>query len=107
MPIAPPLPGCRSIRELLHCTAPALAAQPWLERQFAVLRDVLPVPSKSNADDWWLVDGEGTAIRLGGVKRMTLLARSGGHPIDVAGIWNGLEFRTLGVRDDSGYQPLL
>ena len=92
---------------MLHCTAQALAAQPWLERQFAVLRDVLPIPPTSNADDWWLVDSEDIAIRLGGAKRMTLLARSGGHPIDVAGIWNGFEFRPLGVRDDSGYQPLI
>jgi hypothetical protein len=105
-PIMPPLPGARSICEFLDGAARAVAKQPWLVRMFGVLRDVRPIPIDVEGDAWCVADSGNAALPLVGPRRMELLARSGGQPIDLAGIWNGSEFRPLGVRDDSGYHPL-
>jgi hypothetical protein len=83
-----------------------VAKQPWLVRMFGVLRDVRPIPIDVEGDAWCVADSGNAALPLVGPRRMELLARSGGQPIDLAGIWNGSEFRPLGVRDDSGYHPL-
>src|SRR4029453_19077134 len=87
------LPGRDRLAPSL-CGAPhARGRQPWLGRLLCVVRDVIPVIGQN--ERWSLVDRDRAAIPLGGTGAWSLLARSGGHPIDVAGEWDGRALRPL------------
>ena len=87
------LPGADSFAACLRDTTRALGSQPWLGRLLCVVRDVVPVIGEG--ERWSLVDRDRAAITLGGTGRWSLLALSGGHPIDVAGEWDGRVLRPL------------
>ena len=94
MPTA--LPGCRSIEMAISVYAQALQQNPWLERIPLVLEAVIP---ESVRDRWRLRDLTHHWLPLDpqNVWNWELLALSGGHPITVAGEWDGLVFYPLSV----------
>lgn len=87
------LPGADSFAVCLRQAAHALGCQPWLGRLACVVRGVVPVIGLD--DRWSLVDRDRAAVPLAGTGTWSLLAISGGHPIDVAGEWNGRDLRPL------------
>lgn len=87
------LPGADSFAACLREAADALGRQPWLGRLPCVVREVVPVIGQD--ERWSLVDRDRAAIPLGGTGTWSLLAISGGHPIDVAGEWDGRVLRPL------------
>lgn len=87
------LPGADNFAECLRETARALGRLPWLGRLLYVVRDVVPVLGEN--DRWSLVDRNRAALPLGGPGTWSLLAISGGNPIDVAGEWDGRVLRPL------------
>ena len=87
------LPGADSFASCLHDAAHALGRQPWLGRLVCVVHDVVPVIGPD--ERWSLVDRDRAAVPLGGTGTWSLLAISGGHPIDVAGEWDGRVLRPL------------
>jgi hypothetical protein len=92
-PVAPlqgRLPGSANIQAFLASVADALSRLPWMSRMPGVLLDVVPVRARDGA--WSLVDRDAAALPVAGSDRAahwSLLACSGGHPIDVACEWNG------------------
>ena len=87
------LPGVDGFDAFLTFTAGALGRQPWLHRLPCVVRDVVPVPA---ADAHWsLVDRNGMALPFAGVDKWSVLALSGGHPVDVVAEWDGRTLRPL------------
>jgi hypothetical protein len=92
-----------SIHEMLVSWARTLARQPWIERIPVVLRDVVPVVS----DHGWAVrEGSGQALPLDGAPHWTLLAHSGGQPVDVTAEWDGCALVPLGVVVAGAWRPL-
>lgn len=87
------LPGADSFASCLHDAARALGRQPWLGRLVCVVRDVVPVIGQD--ERWSLVDRDRASVPLGGTGTWSMLAISGGHPIDVAGEWDGRVLRPL------------
>jgi hypothetical protein len=81
------LPGHERIEDALGARAGALARDPWVDRFPLPLRSVRPA---RDGDGWALVDGAGDAVAV--ARRddpWTLLALSGGHPVDVFGLLDG------------------
>ena len=87
------LPGTGTFAAFLLDAAHGLARQPWLGRLLCVVRDVIPVIGQN--ERWSLVDRDRAAMPLAGTGTWSLLAISGGHPIDVAGEWDGRVLRPL------------
>lgn len=93
-----------SIPDLPHTTisnasafaAEAFIANPWLERVPLALGAVTPV---CRASGWIVRDAMGHCLPLEipEAKGWTLAALSGGHPIGLAGEWNGELLRPLGA----------
>ena len=71
----------------------AFASNPWIERLPLGLQAVVP----QRTSRWIVRDSSGDALRLDAQDETgwTLLALSGGHPISVAGEWDGQCFRPL------------
>lgn len=91
----PVVPGTDSIASFLDATAEALARQPWLDRFPCVLREV--VPATDGGATWWVQDRDHQRLPLGPGNHWQLLALSGGHPVDLAGEWDGEAVRPLGT----------
>ena len=92
------LPGHATVDALLAARAEALAANPWIDRWPAALQDVVPV---RDGDGWAVADGDGSALALGRrADGWSLLALSGGHPIDVFGELEGGRLRPLAAAAD-------
>jgi hypothetical protein len=87
------LPGSSTFSAFLTEVATALARQPWLTRLPCVVCDVVPACESERA--WWLIDRERAALPLAGRDGWSLLAISGGHPIDVMAEWDGRALRPL------------
>lgn len=87
------LPGADTFAGCLRDAAHALGRLPWLGRLLCVVRDVVPVVGEN--ERWSLVDRDRALIPLAGAGTWSLLAISGGHPIDVAGEWDGRVLRPL------------
>jgi hypothetical protein len=102
---AGPLPGVEAVATYLASVADALAHQPWLDRFPCVLRDVIPGCAPRGAE-WHVRDGAGHALPLAGADHWRLLALSGGHPVDLAGEWDGEALLPLGVVTEGAYAPL-
>jgi hypothetical protein len=91
------------IEALLDGWSGALARLPWLDRYPALLQAVVPVP---DGGSWRLRDSAGAQLPLARGDHWLLLALSGGHPVDVAGEWDGSAIRPLGVVVDGAYRVL-
>jgi hypothetical protein len=89
-------PGYATIEAMLTDVAQGLAANPWLDRCFAVLHDVVPI--RQGEDDWLLRDRNGASLPLPRRTHWRMLAQSGGGPIDVHGEWNGTVFQSFAFR---------
>jgi hypothetical protein len=100
---APPTLG--TFDELLRSGAAALAAQPWVESIPCVVRDVRP--ARADADRWLLVDAAGAALPLASRDHRKLVALSGGHPIAVAGEWDGDALLPLAAIVDGRLEALV
>lgn len=87
-------PHARSISAALDEYASAVARDPWLERTLCVLAAVSI--DRGAEPVWYVVDGA-HALRLRGDRHEALYALSGGHPVCVAGEWNGFVFEPLTV----------
>lgn len=74
--------------------AEALARNPWLDRVGVGLRRVLPLRREPR---WLLRDVQGAGLPLHPrfTGEWSLLAVSGGHPVDMFGEWDGEAFRPL------------
>lgn len=83
--------------------AGALARQPWLDRFPCLLSGVVPVASDGGS---WLVCDASAALPLVSGDHWSLLAHSGGRPIDLAAEWDGQFLRPLGLVSDGSYHRL-
>lgn len=101
---AGPAPGFDRLRALLAHVTAGIAAQPWLDRWPCVLRGVRPARTKGA--EWSLVDGDGAALPLATLDNWKLVAVSGGHPVDVAGEYDGYELLPLAVMANDQFETL-
>lgn len=87
-PCAAPAPRAPApVDDAIDHASRALAANPWLEQVPLVLDAVTPVLL---ADTWQLHTPSGALrMQLDAASAWSLLAFSGGHPVDVMGEWNG------------------
>ncbi|MCB9743109.1 MAG: SWIM zinc finger family protein [Alphaproteobacteria bacterium] len=90
-----PEPDCEDLEALLARWARALAASPWTERICGLVAGLTPAEEEGR---WWLVDRRGDALPLRGAPPWTLLALSGGHPVDLCVEWDGAALRPLSAR---------
>jgi hypothetical protein len=104
-PIAAAPPGAPTLATYLDSFAQATARQPWLDRDLAFLRAVVPTCGGELA--WHVRDTEGAALPLAGDDHWRLLALSGGRPLDLAAEWDGEALRPLGALADGTYHPLV
>jgi len=94
----------RSLREAWDDYRRALVRLPWIERFPMTLRGVVPSPVD---ESWRLQDAEhAIAMQPFGRDGWTLLAVSGGHPVDVCGEWNGAAFVPFGCFSEGGFATL-
>lgn len=68
--------------------AELLGRSPWAGASLVVLGGVVPVPA-AGAEPYAVVDASGLAMPLRGAEHDVLLALSGGHPLTLAGEWDG------------------
>lgn len=105
-PLKDRLPGVNAVDTFLAGVAATLARQPWQERFLALLCDVTPVYN-TQGNAWYVRDSSGNALRLASGDYWPLLAISGGHPVDIAGEWDGEALLPLGVLAEGEYTLLL
>lgn len=79
-----------------------VARLPWVGRSLLVLQDVVPVREEPEL----LADASGLALPLRGSPHDVLFALSGGHPITVAGEWNGRTLSPYSAWADGGITRL-
>jgi hypothetical protein len=79
------------IHEALTGFTGLLARSPWVEQSLFVLGGVTPVPG----EPWMVSDMQGDSLPLRGTSEGLLLAVSGGHPISLAGEWDGYALRPM------------
>lgn len=83
-----PMPGHARLADATRDWAASVAANPWTERVLLLLSAVVPV---RHADRWHVRDAAGDAVpvapRFGDV--WPLVALAGGHPVWLAGEWDG------------------
>jgi hypothetical protein len=96
------LPG-GDVEALLGQYARAVAAVPWFGRLGSMLSGVSVV---ANSAGVFVRDARGQGLPLAHGDMSRLLAVSGGHPVDVAGEWDGRAFRALSVVAAGGFVPL-
>jgi hypothetical protein len=89
------IPGCSTVEEFLGQTAAALARQPWLDRFLSILKQVTPIPRA--ASSWLICDSGGQTLPIAGPEPYTLLALSGGRPVDLSAEWDGERLVPLSV----------
>jgi hypothetical protein len=77
---------------------------PWLERIPIILCNVVPL--KTESGDWLARDVCGQALPLERFQHWTLLAYSGGQPLDLIAEWNGDALTPLGVFIANEWHPL-
>ncbi len=99
------LPGKETIEEFCAVVAATLALQPWQERFLCTLRAVIPTHDKASGR-WSICDRNDQALPLANGEYWSLLALSGGRPVDFAGEWNGETLLPLGILVDTTYHVL-
>lgn len=114
------LPGSPTIDACCAGIAVALARQPWLDRFPCLLTDGTPLPPTGTTAlrpaggephhavnrPWHVRDATGAVLPLVRGDHWTLLALSGGAPLDLAGEWNGEALLPLGAIVSGTYYPL-
>lgn len=98
---ADPIIG-ETILDNIENYAHALSQNPWLLQYPFVLDEVIPV----KYDNQWIlreVDGTYLPIAEGFAERLSLLALSGGHPIQVSGEWDGTMLYPTGAMANERY----
>lgn len=102
---APGPAGHTLIEAALTAYAEALARNPWLERYPLILSRVIPVPWGPR---WAVRDSAEVCLPLRPAcsEGWRLAAISGGHPLTLAGEWDGASLLPLGAWTDAGYRPL-
>jgi SWIM zinc finger len=101
------LPGHETIEAFLDHASQATALQPWLERLPTALSGVVPLLDGRLEGGRWLVrDRAGEALPLAGGEHWTLLALSGGRPVNLAAEWYGEGLIPLGVVAGGTYRVL-
>jgi hypothetical protein len=93
-----------TVDAFLDAAAARLAAVPWADLLPCALRGVIPL--RDAEASWWIRDGDGRGMRLQGTEHWTLLALSGGRPLDVFGEWDGHRLRPLLAAGALGLRPL-
>lgn len=91
----PPLPHAR-VAAAANFAAACYTGNPWLEQIPFALAAVIPVQRAQG----WLVrdqDGQLLPLDLAASKAWTLAALAGGHPVALAGEWNGETLKPLSV----------
>jgi hypothetical protein len=84
--------------------AARVAAYPWINLQPLVLDGATPV--RRGEDDFVVAGGRAWPMRAGEGDVWRLLAASGGHPLPIAGEWNGRTFAPLAAWRDASGGPL-
>lgn len=99
------LAGWKTMRDLLDVYSSALASNPWLEQICIPLEEVTPV---RQGEAWFVVDSAQAAlsVRIRDAEGFTLLAVSGGRPVDLAATYDGCVLRPLGVVADGAFLSL-
>ncbi|WP_434388932.1 SWIM zinc finger family protein [Melittangium boletus] len=98
-----PLPAL-SIEDLGQRFAQELSQNPFQDSTPVLLGPVTPL--RDAHAHWWLRDATGAAVRLGGANHWSLLALSGGQPLEVFGDWDGEHLWPLGARVGRILHPL-
>ncbi len=98
-------PRASGFDDALGAYARALAGDPWLERFPFVLRDVTPLRP---GDAWFVRDADGRALPLARNLRepFALHALAGGHPVTLAGEWDGRALLPLSAWSDARFTAL-
>ncbi len=94
-----------SIADALRFAAEAWTANPWLDCVPFALASVVPVPL---GDGWRIRDASQHVLPLdlSDDKAWMLWAISGGHPVSLAGEWNGEALTPIGVWADERFLPV-
>lgn len=93
-----------SFEAALQHAAIAFAAQPWLERVPWCIEGCIPVRDGAR---WLACDAQGHALELHpSTPAWTFAAVSGGHPVCVAGEWDGERLRALACTSEGRWIPL-
>jgi hypothetical protein len=95
------VPGRKSLAAAFEDFGARSAANPWTENQPASLHAVTPIAGPSG---WFLRDAAGAGVPVR--PDFTLLAVSGGLPVDLFGEWNGEQFLALLASAHGRYIPL-
>ncbi|MEV7662113.1 SWIM zinc finger family protein [Paenarthrobacter sp. NPDC089316] len=82
-----------NVEQALQHEAAAVAASPWRVRHPVLLSDVTITPEGNG----WILDSDGRALPLADAPLDSLLAITGGHPVDVFGELEDGHFRPLTV----------
>ncbi|MBV8748831.1 MAG: SWIM zinc finger family protein [Candidatus Eremiobacteraeota bacterium] len=100
-------PDAAPLDEALGAYARAVGGDPWLERFPFVLRDVTPVHTADGR--WYVRDARDRALPLARTLRepFVLHACAGGHPVTVAGEWDGRALLPLGLWSGARYTALV
>ncbi|HQR05444.1 MAG TPA: SWIM zinc finger family protein [Gemmatales bacterium] len=101
VPIKSSFAGHATIEAFLLSVAVDLARQPWLQAFGCLLNQVTLARSQER---WFLRDSTGQSLPLIDFDAWKLLALSGGHPFDLAGEWDGIKLRPLGVFLNGSYR---
>ncbi len=100
------LPGYHSPDEALSAFAQAIARNPWLDEYPLLLNRVLPLPAEPAMLLISPNGGSALPISAGFTGQWQLLALSGGHPLALAGEWNGASFLPLAAWPEGRYVSL-
>lgn len=93
--------GFRKVAEALDECARILAREPWTELMPCPLLGVMPVKEDSL---WSIADADGARLPLDrSADGWTLVAMSGGRPIDLFGEWNGERLLPLSASAEGRY----
>lgn len=101
-PWAGPLRGHASVGAFLDEAAATLARSPWTDVHPCALSGVVP----ADATAALVVDSSGEALPVRTAEPWTLVALSGGAPVDVFGEWDGRSLRVLSVIADGRFRAL-
>jgi len=105
-PLTEHLPGTESIDHFLGQVAQILALQPWQDYFLCVLNTVIPF-YEHETGHWWIRDAQNKVLPLAKGNYWSLLALSGGYPIDIACEWNGATLTPLGALIEKRYHSIV
>jgi SWIM zinc finger len=100
-----PTAGYASVEEAIAHYGKAMAQNPWLENFPMLLMGVVPY---WEGEVFYLTDGAGARMLLdpGFKQEWTLMALSGGHPVQIFGEWNGSTLMPLSLGVQGRWIPL-